>query len=150
MESCGRKCPFCKNRFLPSRYRPEQRVCSRKQCQQRRKREYHRRKLESDPESRQTCRDSQRKWRERHPDYQRQYRLKDPQYVEQNRQSQAERDRRRRLGRLVKNTLAFPVSNLLAEVYLCHEAKGNLVKNNLASTQVFLFQQGRRRYAGGE
>jgi hypothetical protein len=149
MESCGRICPFCRNRFLPSRYRPQQRVCSRKRCQQRRKREYHRRKLESDPEYRQTCRDSQRKWRERHPDYQRQYRMKHPEYVEQNRQSQPERDRRRRLGRLVKNNLALPVSNLSAEVYLCQPEKGHLVKNNVASSQVYIFQQPQRRSVAG-
>ena len=150
MESCSRACPFCKNRFLPSPYRPQQRVCSRKECQQRRKREYHRHKLESDPEYRQTCRDSQQKWRERHPDYQRQYRLQHPEYVEQNRQSQQVRDRRRRLGRLVKNTLALPVSNLSAEVYLCQPEKGHLVKNNLASSQVYIFQQPQRcSVAGG-
>ena len=149
MESCGRKCPFCKNRFLASRYRPQQRVCGRKQCQQRRKREYHRRKLESDPDYRLTCRDSQRKWRERHPDYQRQYRLKHPEYVERNRQSQQTRDRRRRLSHLVKNTLAFPVSNLSAEVYLCQLERRDLVKNNLASSQVYIFPQDKRRSVAG-
>ena len=144
MDSSDRKCPYCKNLFVPSRYRPQQRVCSRKKCQQRRRREYHRRKLAEDSVYRQTCRDSQQKWRDRHPDYQRQYRSGHPEYVQKNRQSQPERDRRRRLGRLVKNTLAFPVSNLSAEVYLCHEENGDLVKNNLASSQVYIFHQDKR------
>lgn len=149
MESSARKCPFCKNRFLPSLYNPQQRVCSRKDCQQRRKREYHRRKLKSDPDYLLTCRNSQQKWRERNPGYQQDYRTKHPEYTEQNRQSQRHRDRRKRLSRLVKNTSAFPVSNLPAEVYLCHEEKGGLVKNNLASTQVYIFHQDGRRYASG-
>ncbi len=144
MESSGIKCSFCANNFIPSRYRPQQRVCSRQKCQLRRKREYHRQKLETDPVYRQTCLDSQRKWRERNPDYQRQYRSKHLEYVEQNRQSQRHRDHRRRLSHLVKNTLAFPVSPLSAEVYLCHDEKGDLVKNNLASTQVYIFHQDKR------
>jgi len=149
MDFSGKKCPFCKERFFPSRFRPDQRVCSRQECQKRRRREYHRHKLKSDPEYRQTCRDSQRKWRERNPDYQRRYRLKNPGYVEKNRQSQKNRDRRRRLARLVKNTLAFPVSSLSAEVYLCHEGREDLVKNNLAFSQVYIFQEDRRSVVGG-
>ena len=149
MESSGRKCPFCRNLFIPSRYHPQQRVCSRKECQQRRKREYHRRKLETDPVYRETCRDSRLKWRERNPDYQRRYRIKHPEYVEQNRQSQHHRDRRKRWGRLVKNTLAFPVSTLSAEVFLCGEEKGDLVKNNLASTQVYIFNRDKRTSIAG-
>jgi hypothetical protein len=75
--------------------------------------------------------------------------LKHPEYVEGNRQSQPTRDRRRRLARLVKNTLAFPVSNLSAEVYLCQPEKDHLVKNNLASSQVYIFHQDKRRSVAG-
>lgn len=148
MESSGRVCPFCRERFVPSCYRPQQRICSRKACQQRRRREYHRQKLKSDPDYRQTCRDSQQKWRERHPDYQRTYRATHPTYAERNRQKQEERDRRRRLDRLVKNTLAFPVNHVRAEVYLCHPAREELVKNNLAFSQVLIFQEDGQRLRG--
>ncbi len=107
MRSVHRTCPYCGSRFLPSRYHPQQRVCSEADCQRRRHRDYRRRKLKSDPEYLQTCRDSQQQWRQEHPDYPRQYRQEHPQYTEKNREAQRQRDQRRRLSHLVKNTLAF-------------------------------------------
>ena len=77
-------CPYCREPFVPSRYRPDQRVCSQPAC--RRRREYHRRKQQTDPLYRQVCLDSQQKWRARHPEYQKSYRLKHP-----NRSSATER-----------------------------------------------------------
>jgi hypothetical protein len=62
-------CLYCKCTFLRSPYRPQQTVCSRPECQRRRRADYHRRKLEADPEYRQIAHDSQKKWREAHPDY---------------------------------------------------------------------------------
>jgi hypothetical protein len=38
---------------------------------------------------------------------------------------------------------------LSAEIYLCHAEKGDLVKNNLASTQVYIFRQDEGKSASG-
>jgi hypothetical protein len=63
------RCPFCQELFTPSRYRPDQTVCSDLICQRRRRSAYHRQKLKDDPLLRAQCRDSQQHWRERHPEY---------------------------------------------------------------------------------
>jgi hypothetical protein len=65
-----RRCCYCKQLFQPSRFRPHQLVCSRSDCQRQRRRDYHRRRIETDPEYSQVVRDSRRKWRDAHPDYQ--------------------------------------------------------------------------------
>jgi hypothetical protein len=59
--------------------------------------------------------DSQKKWREAHPDYLPHYRAQHAEAVERNRERQQRRDQKRRIRRLEKN--------------------------NLASTQVFIFEQ---------
>ena len=62
--------PFLPSSFEPSKFRPDQSVCSQPECQRRGGAEYHRRKIETDPEYAEVVRDSRRKWREAHPDYQ--------------------------------------------------------------------------------
>src|SRR5215469_14656280 len=44
-----RRCPYCKQTFAPSRYHPDQRVCSAADCQRRLKTDYHRRKSKMTP-----------------------------------------------------------------------------------------------------
>jgi hypothetical protein len=68
------QCPYCHDNFTPSRYRPDQAVCSAPECQRQRRTAYHRRKLEDDALYREQCRESQRHWLEQHPDYMRSYR----------------------------------------------------------------------------
>lgn len=68
-----KKCLYCKKRFEPSRYHPNQTVCSSTECQRRRRTEYHRRKLREDPEYREQCSLSRQKWREAHPGYMKRY-----------------------------------------------------------------------------
>jgi hypothetical protein len=68
-----RCCRFCQQSFEPSKFRPDQSACSRPDCQRRRRGEYHRRKIGTDPEYAEVVRDSRRKWREAHPDYQKNY-----------------------------------------------------------------------------
>ncbi|MDA2931484.1 hypothetical protein MYX84_16325, partial [Acidobacteria bacterium AH-259-O06] len=74
MKGAEQQCPYCQKWFIPSCYRPQQRVCSRGECQRRRRSDYHRQKLVSDPEYRLVCRDSQEKWRARNAGYQKRYR----------------------------------------------------------------------------
>jgi hypothetical protein len=101
-----RRCLYCQQVFQPSKLQPRQAVCGGTDCQCRRRTEYHRKKLTVDPEYREVCRDSPRKWRSRHPDYWKQYRQKNPAAVERNRQRQQARDRKRKLCNLANNTSA--------------------------------------------
>jgi hypothetical protein len=136
-----RQCPYCQQSFRPSLYRPQQQVCSQAECQRRRRTEYHRQKLKADAEYRQVVRDSQKKWRQSHPGYSRQYRSQHLQAVQRNRQRQKLRDRRRRIQQLAKNNLALDLKHSAAEVWLVGSGVKDLAKNNLASAQVFIFQQ---------
>lgn len=136
-----RQCPYCQQSFRPSLYRPQQQVCSQEACQRQRRTQYHRQKLKADPEYRQIVRDSQKKWRQAHPDYGGQYRSQHPQAVERNRQRQKLRDGRRRVQQLAKNNLAVDLKHSVAEVWLLGSGVNHLAKNNLASAQVFIFQQ---------
>jgi hypothetical protein len=85
-------------------------------------------------------RDSRRKWREQHPDYQKTYRQTHASAVERNRDLQRRRDGRRRVQFLVKNNLALDLKHCTAEAWLVGPAVEDLVKNNLASCQMFIFQ----------
>jgi hypothetical protein len=81
-------------------------VCSESDCQRRRRSDGHRRKIASDPEYRQVCQDSSRKWRTRNPEYWRRRRESNPAIVERNRQQQRVRDHKRRLRDLANNNPA--------------------------------------------
>ena len=134
------RCPHCQRRFTPSSYRPQQKVCSRPDCQRQRRREYHRRKRASEAEYRQTTSNSQKKWRDAHPDYLRQYRAQHPETVIRNRERQRVRDQKPRLAFLEKNNLALDLKRSLAQVWLVGRGVTQLEKNNLASVQLLIFQ----------
>jgi len=135
-----RTCCYCQHPFRPSPFCPHQRVCSQPDCQARRRRDYHRQKIETDADYRQTVRNSQKKWRDDHPDYCRQYRQCHPETVERNRQTQRRRDQKRRIQHLAKNNLALDLKHSVAEVWLLGPDVKALAKNILASSQVFIFQ----------
>lgn len=138
--SPSRCCPHCHCLFTPSIYRPQQLVCGRPQCQRQRRAEYHRKKLQADPDYRQGVRESQRQWWEEHPDYQKQRRQNNPAVVAANRQRQRQRDQKRRLQRLVRNNLALDLKRASAGVWLVGQDWNDLDRNNLASAQVLIFQ----------
>jgi len=135
-----RVCPYCHQHFRPCVFRSDQRVCSMPLCQRRRRADGHRAKCESDPEYRQVCRESRQKWRARNPGYQRLYRQAHPDYLEANRRGQQRRDRKRRVNDLVKNNLALDLKALSADVWLVGPELEHLVKNNLAISEVMIFQ----------
>ena len=135
-----RPCRYCQQPFQPSRFRPDQSACSQPDCQRRRRTDYHRGKIKTDPEYAEVVRDSRRKWRETHPDYQQRYRQEHAASVEQNRRRQQLRDRKRRLHDLEKNNLALDLKRSDLEVWLVGSAPGDLEKNNLASSKLFIFQ----------
>lgn len=145
-----RRCRYCQQSFQPSKYHPDQNVCTESECQRRRRVEYHRKKIQGDPEYAQTVRDSQKKWRQDHADYSKQYRDQHPAVAERNRQQQRYRDWVRRIRNLVKNTLAFDLKHGAAEVWLVGPGAKDLEKNNLAGTQVFIVQGPARKPPASE
>lgn len=135
-----RRCRFCQQPFEPSKFHLQQSVCNQSACQRRRRAEYHRRRVANDREYAEVVRDSRRKWRETHSEYQQAYRQSHPAAVERNRQLQRGRDAKRRAQFLVKNNLAIDLKYCTAEAWLIGPAARDLVKNNLASCQMFIFQ----------
>jgi hypothetical protein len=135
-----RRCCSCQQSFQPSKYRPDQTFCSRPDCQRRRRAEYHRRKIETDPVYAEVVNDSRKKWRDSHPGYQRAYRQSHEAAAERNRQLQRQRDGKRRLQSLVKNNLALDLKRSPAEVWLVGPAARGLDRNNLVSSQLFILQ----------
>lgn len=132
-------CPFCKQKFQPSRYRPDQKVCSSLHCQRRRRTEYHRKKLAEDPLYKEQCCDSQRKWRERNPAYMRDYRAELRRRDPLSTKSSLSRELRRLL-KLVKNNVALDLKSLDASVWLVCRKGVVSGKNTLASAKVIILQ----------
>lgn len=141
------RCRYCQQSFQPHRFHPNQTVCGQPECQQSRRREYQRQKRATDADYRQTCRDSQKKWREAHPGYQKTYWQTHEQAAERNRQQQQERDRKRQAANLVKNNLALDLKHSSAGVWLVGPGVNDLVKNTLASSHIVIFQAPTRQPA---
>ena len=133
-------CPYCHKPFDPSSFHPKQRVCLSPECQRKRRRDYHRNRIAADAEYLQVCADSRRKWRENNPGYQQRYRMQHEDYCAQNRRKQQDRNRKRQLAVIVKNNLAIDVKRLPAEVWMTGPGLDEIVKNNLAISQVLILQ----------
>ena len=135
------RCTYCQRNFHPSPYRLQQRVCSQPECQRRRRADYHQRKIQADPVYAQVVLDSQKQWRAEHADYQKTYWRTHPEAAEHNRQRQRQLDRQRRLASLVKNNVALDLKHSAAEVWLVGPDTANLAKNNVAFSEVMVFQR---------
>lgn len=133
-------CPYCHQSFIPSPFHPEQKVCHSPECQRRRRGDYHRQKILTDSDYGQACADSRKKWRENNPDYQSIYRVRNPDYCQRNRQKQLVRNQKRKLSLIVKNNLAIDLKRLPAEVWMTGPGLDGIVKNNVAISQVLIFQ----------
>ena len=138
MSDC--RCLHCQQVFPPAPYHPQQLICSQPECQRQRRRDYHRRQVDSDSLYRQVCRESAQKWRKAHPGYWKQYRQNHPQQAERNRQRQQRRDQKRRLLKLANNNLAVDLKRSAAEVWLFGPTARHLANNNLAACQLLIFQ----------
>ena len=138
--SASRCCRYCQQIFQPSKYRPEQRVCSDSECQKRRRSDYHRERLRHDPAYADDVRASQKKWRAANADYWQRYRQRHPEVNERNRQQQGRRDRKRRLLNLAKNNLALDLKHEASEVWFVGPVVKDLAKNNLVQSKVFICQ----------
>ena len=135
------RCPYCQRTFQPSPYRPQQRICSKPECQRQRRSDYHRQKIRTDPLYAQVVRDSRRQWQAEHADYQKTYWQTHSEAAECNRERQRQRDRQRRVTNLVKNNVALDLKRSAAEVWLVGPEMANLVKNNVAFSEVLVFQR---------
>ena len=129
-------CPYCREFFTPSRYRPDQVVCSGPKCQRQRRTEYHRHRLNNDPSYRAQCRDSQQQWREQHPNYMRDYRRA---HVRQPAKAPFKQSSRgmARLLEWVKNNVAFDLTSCAARVWLISSGE---VKNLVATAELILIE----------
>jgi len=140
MISSPRRCPYCQQPFQASPRRPDQTVCSQQERQARRRNEYRRLKRQTDPEYAQIVRDSRRKWREAHADYQKIYRQNHPEATDRNRQQQRQRDQKRQVSLLVKNTLVVDLKRSSADVWLIGPLAADLEKNTLVSSKLLILQ----------
>jgi len=102
--------PLLLSTFQPSPYRLQQRISSQPECQRRRRADYHRQKIRTDPLYAQVVRDSRRQWQAEHAAYQKAYWQAHPEAAERNRTRQRQRDRQRRVTNLVKNNVLVPVT----------------------------------------
>ena len=134
------RCRYCQKSFRPSKFQPRQTVCSETDCQRRRRADYHKEKVASDPEYRQVCQDSSRKWRAAHPGYWKQYREEHPASTQQNREQQKARDRKQRLCQLANNTSALDLKHCAAQVWLVGRGAVDLANNNSASAQIWVIE----------
>ena len=124
------RCPYCRESFTPSRYRPDQVVCSGKDCQRHRRSEYHRRKITDDPAYQAQCHDSQKKWRDLHPQYMQSYRKTMGRSQRTKSPKTHDTDRLQQLLELVKNNVALNLKHCTSEAWIiCSRAS---VKNILA------------------
>ena len=145
-----RRCRYCEKTFQPSKYQPQQTVCSESVCQKRRRTEYRQQKLKTDEEYRQVCRDSSRKWRSENPDYWKRYREKHPEAVTQNREKQRGRDGKQRLLDLANNTSVLDLKHSAAAVWLLNGEAADLANNNSVSGKVFVIEALPRRRGPGK
>ena len=135
-----RRCRYCRQVFQPSKFQPGQLVCSGPDCQRRRRSDSRRRKIAFDPEYRQVCQDSSRKWRIRNPEYWRRRRENSPALVERNRRQQRLRYQKRKLRDLANNNSAFDLKHSASQVWLVGTGLEHLANNNSAPAQIWVLE----------
>ena len=82
-----RRCLNC-HHTLHAQKNPKQRYCSKRICQNVRRRKWRRKKLHQDPDYRENQRQANKRWRAKNPQYWREYRAKHLRYSDRNRQQQ--------------------------------------------------------------
>jgi len=123
----ARKCAVCGHVFTPRAQSPQQRYCSKPDCQRERKAQWQKRKIKSDPDYRENQRRAQTRWSESHPDYWRSYRETHQAYKERNRELQ--RIRNSQLKRVAKMDASPFESRLCSGFYvLTHALSDDVAK----------------------
>ena len=134
-----RTCKYCNEKFRPSRYHPDQQVCSSGDCQRCRRTAYHRKKRVEDPLYQEQCRDSQKKWRENNPHYMKCYRAKrraGGRFIVNKRSNLT--GELRQLLKMVKNNTALDLRSLDASVWLVSPNGLLGKKNSLGSAKIII------------
>lgn len=88
----NKQCVACNQPFQPRPQVPGQSYCSAPACQRERRKQWQRRKLQTDPDYQDNQARAQQAWTKRNPDYWLEYRESHPEYVERNRARQLERN----------------------------------------------------------
>lgn len=135
-----RVCRYCAQKFRPSRYHPDQQICSSSGCQLLRRTDYHRRKLIDDPAYREQCLDSQRKWRAKNPQYMKRYRAGRRARTSPKGNKSQLTSELHHLLELVKNNLAFDLRSLDASIWLVGPNGLLDENNNVASAKIIILQ----------
>ncbi|WP_052507058.1 hypothetical protein [Desulfonatronovibrio magnus] len=91
-----KRCKFCRCLFILNARNPDQKYCSKPDCQKARKRRWQKKKVKDDEAYRLNKQDAQKRWCEKNPDYWKNYRENNPNYTGCNRESQQHRNRCRR------------------------------------------------------
>ncbi|MCP4552728.1 MAG: hypothetical protein GY834_11965 [Bacteroidetes bacterium] len=126
----------CRCSFEVNPRNPNQKYCSKEECQKARKATRQRRKMANDREYRAGQTDCRNNWIAKNPDYWITYRERNPKYTKRNREKQKERDRLKRISKadrptpqsLAKMHPSMPQNHIIPGVYELIPGK----KNNLA------------------
>lgn len=97
-----KRCLGCQELYRPRPQVPNQKYCSKPECQRQRRNAGQRRRRARDKDHCANDRESRQCWREKRPGYWKEYRSKRPEYVARNREQQKERNKRRHKAKPVK------------------------------------------------
>lgn len=126
----GKRCQNkdCGVLFVPCPQVPKQKYCSKKECQQVRKREWNKQKLVSDSDYREARKDAQQKWKNKRPTYYKEYRAHHPEYTKKNREQQRVRNRKRRQDQpIAKTDESIPIKHLSTGRYRIIPIRDNMI-----------------------
>ncbi len=92
--------------FTLTKRNPDQKYCSKPECQKERKRLWQKKKMQVDEDYRLNKKDSDHRWSAKNSDYWSNYREDNPDYTQRNREKQRHRNRRRRATRSISSEIA--------------------------------------------
>lgn len=126
-----KNCKVCGARFLRKR-NPCQQYCSKKTCQQTRKRIWKREKMKHDLDYKTNQQAANKRWQMKHSDYWQHYRLTHPDYVKRNREAQKVRDGTSLMNasHLAKSDALYPTTLVPPGQYWLSAIEPNLAKSD--------------------
>lgn len=132
-----KQCLACGQSFQPRPQVPLQTYCSAPSCQQHRKRQWHRNKMQTDSDYQENQQRAQQSWIERNPDYWRQYRESHPKYVDRNRTLQRTRNAKAKNNRVAKMDASTPAKLLPSGIYrLSLVTEANIAKMDVWTVEI--------------
>ena len=119
-----RECLACGLPFEVRPQTPTQRYCSSPDCQRRRRRDWHRKRMATDADYRENQARAQRAWAACHADYWRMYRSHHPDYSARNREQQK---RRNATNRIAKMDVCRRLTSVPSGIYALSPAPHKLI-----------------------